>query len=65
MTRGAGREHAIEHVDPAVDSHDQIFGCANTHEVAGAIRLARCGTVASVISHIASLGSPTERPPMA
>ena len=34
---GAGRQHAVEHVDPARDRTDDVAGLADAHEIPGAI----------------------------
>ena len=40
---GAGGQHAIEHVDPALDGADDVVGLADAHQVAGlgGVELAR------------------------
>ena len=33
MTGETCREDTVEHIDPPSDPFDEVFGCADTHEV--------------------------------
>jgi hypothetical protein len=58
------RQHAIEHVDPALDRADQIVGLAHAHQVARRSAGNWPGAKSSV-ANIASCPSPTASPPIA
>ena len=60
----ARREDAVEHIDPARDTLDQVFRRADTHQVSRP-RVGHARRDVSMISSITGFSSPTLRPPIA
>ena len=63
-SRRAGRQHAVEHVDPARDDLEDPFRVADAHEVPRRA-LGSSGAAHSTQSSISSFDSPTASPPSA